>query len=53
MKMSIEEPYFMRDNKWYYFDDKEWMYKLTKKAPPKAIKSYKEFYEELSTVIKL
>jgi len=40
------EPYFMSNPEWYYFDEKEWMYKLTEKAPEKARESYKEFYEE-------
>lgn len=39
-------PYFMEDEKWYYFDFKERKYKLTDEAPEKARQSYKEFYEE-------
>ncbi len=42
-----DEPYFMTNEKWYYFDEKEWKYKLTKEAPAKAVKSYKDFYREL------
>lgn len=39
------EPYFLTNKKWYYFDEDEWCYKLTDKAPEKARKSYKQFYE--------
>ena len=39
------EPYFMKNEEWYYFDEKDFMYKLTNKAPKEAVKSYKEFYD--------
>lgn len=39
------EPYFMKNDAWYYFDRKEWKYKLTDKAPEEARKSYEEFYK--------
>lgn len=42
--MTQEKPYFMENNKWYYFDETEFCYKLTPEAPPEAQKSYKEFY---------
>ena len=45
--MKIPEPYFMTNEEWFYFDEDEWCYKLTEKAPEKAIKSYEEFYEKL------
>lgn len=45
--MEIERPYFMNDPSWYYFDEKEWKYKLTDKAPPDAIESYNAFYKAL------
>ena len=35
-------PYFMTNKEWYYYDE----YKLTDKAPKKAIESYKEYYSE-------
>ena len=35
---------FLQNKEWYYFDEKEWKYKLTDKAPQKAIENYKEFY---------
>ncbi len=37
-------PYFMTNPEWYYHDDEEYIYKLTEKAPPEAIKSYEETY---------
>lgn len=44
--MILEQPYFMKNKDWYYFDDEEFMYKLTEDAPKKAIDSYNEFYAE-------
>lgn len=40
-------PYFMENDEWYIVDDNdgEHGYKLTKKAPAKAVESYKEFYD--------
>jgi len=43
MNLTIE-PYFMNNKDWYYYDSKNWIYKLTGKAPQKAIDSYIEFY---------
>lgn len=40
------KPYFMSNDEWYYFDEKEWCYKLTDKAPEDAIESYNEFYAD-------
>ena len=45
--MKIPEPYFMTNEEWFFFDEDEWCYKLTEKAPEKAIESYEEFYEKL------
>lgn len=46
--MRIEEiPYFMTNEEWYYHDEEEWKYKLTDKAPQKAIDSYNEYYKQL------
>ena len=39
-------PYFMTNESWYYYDNKEGIYKLTDLAPTEAIQSYKEFYSE-------
>ena len=43
---SMSKPYFMENEDWYYYDDEEGIYKLTKKAPIEAIESYEEFYRE-------
>ena len=43
---SVSKPYFMKNEEWYYYDEKEEEYKLTDKAPIEAIESYEEFYEE-------
>lgn len=45
--MTVEKPYFMENKEWFYFDEKEWRYKLTEKAPQEAIESYNVFYEIL------
>lgn len=45
--MTLTEPYFMSNKAWFYFDEKEFCYKLTDKAPKKAVQSYNEFYKEL------
>jgi hypothetical protein len=45
--MILEMPYFMTDKEWFYFDEKEWKYKLTEKATKEAMESYKEFYKNL------
>lgn len=47
MKVA-EEPYFMKNEEWYYHDEKEWKYKLTEKgkAIPKVVKSYEEYYAD-------
>ena len=42
--MDVERPYFMENDEWYYYDNKESIFKLTDKAPKEAIESYKEFY---------
>ena len=43
--MTVDMPYFMTNNEWFYFDLKKKKYVLTDKAPDKAKKSYKEFYK--------
>jgi hypothetical protein len=45
--METPLPYFMTNKDWYYFDEKDFCYKLTEKATEKAKQSYKEFYELL------
>ena len=41
----LDRPYFMENRSLFYFDFKERKFKLTKYAPEKAEKSYKEFYD--------
>lgn len=43
----LDMPYFMKDKSWYTYDVKKRCYVLTDKAPEKAKKSYKEYYEDL------
>ena len=43
--MTQEKPYFLTNKEWYYYDEEEYCWKLTEKAPPEAVKSYKEYYE--------
>lgn len=45
--MTLDRPYFMENKEWYEDDLESGKLKLTDKAPPKAIQSYKEFYELL------
>ncbi len=46
--MTIDKiPYFLTNKEWYYFDEKNYQYVLTDKAPKKAIESYEDFYKEL------
>lgn len=49
-KITVEEPYFMKNKEWYYFDEEEFKYKLTDKATEEAIKSYKEYYDLISEI---
>lgn len=49
--MTLDEPYFMTNKDWFYFDDAEWCYKLTDKAPEKARESYNQFYDELNGMV--
>lgn len=45
--LIAEVPYFLENKEWYYYDEKKGCYKLTDKAPKKAIESYNKYYEEL------
>ena len=42
----LDEPHFMKNDEWYYFDEEKRRYMLTDKAPQKAVISYEEFYDE-------
>lgn len=44
--MSVKQPYFLTNEDWYYFDENEFRYKLTDKAPEEAVESYKQFYSD-------
>ena len=44
-------PYFIENGKWYYYDEEEEIYKLTKEAPKEAIESYNEYYKDDDTDI--
>lgn len=44
---DYNEPYFATNEDWYYYDEIDEIYKLTKRATKEAIKSYEEFYKEL------
>lgn len=43
---DYSRPYFITNEKWYYYDEVDEIYKLTKEAPKKAIESYEELYKE-------
>lgn len=43
----MDEPYFMTNDKWYYFDFEKRRYMLTEDAPQRAKDSYTEYYKEL------
>lgn len=45
-----KEPYFLGNGDWFYFDEQEFRYKLTDKAPEEAVRSYEEFYNSSSFV---
>lgn len=47
--MTVDMPYFMTNESWYYFDFKEMKYKLTNIAPEEAKKSYKSFYDTIDS----
>jgi hypothetical protein len=47
---DIGRPYFMYNKDWYYYDEKEEIYKLTDKAPKEAIDSYNDFYNTDDTI---
>ena len=41
----LNEPYFVTNEDWWYYDVDEGIMKLTDKAPQKAIDSYNEYYK--------
>lgn len=40
----LKMPFFLKDKKWYFFDENEKKYKLTSDTPKEAKESYEEFY---------
>ena len=38
----------MQNKDWYYFDEANFCYKLTKNAPPEAVQSYDALYKDES-----
>ena len=48
--MSIDEmleaTFFLKNEEWYYFDEKERIFKLTDKAPLEVVEYYNKFYTE-------
>lgn len=46
----IDMPYFMENDKWYYFDYDKKKYVLTDEAPPEAKESYNEYYKTLEVL---
>lgn len=46
MYLGGDMPYFMKNEDWYYFDDKEEIYKPTMNAPEKAVRSIDRFNKE-------
>lgn len=43
----IDEPYFMTNEKWYFYDYDEKKYKLADNVSKKVKDSYEEYYKEL------
>ena len=43
------KPYFMENEEWYTFDEINFKYVLTDKAPQEAVDSYNEFYKGIET----
>ena len=39
--MSVPRPYYLKNKEWYYYDKNERCIKLTDKAPPEAVESFK------------
>lgn len=40
--MSFDKPFYRTNKEWYYYDEKERMFKLTSKAPKEARESYEK-----------
>ena len=44
----LDQPLFMENDDWYYFDFKHRKYVLTDSAPQEAIDSYQQYCDEVS-----
>lgn len=44
--MELPEPFFLKNEKWYNYNVATMQYELTEEAPPEAVKSFKEYYEQ-------
>lgn len=42
-----KKPYFMTNEEWYILDDVTGEIKLTEKAPPEAVESYKKYMKQI------
>lgn len=49
--MFVDEPYFMTNPDWFAFDIKSKRYVLTEDASKEARASYKQFYEDLDSMV--
>lgn len=49
--MFVDEPYFMTNPDWFTFDIKSKRYVLAEDAPKEARASYKQFYEDLDSMV--
>lgn len=49
--LKADIPYFLTNKDWYYYDMDTGRYKLTNKAPQKAIDSYNKYYNLLENDI--
>ena len=46
-----EKPYFLENEEWYTFNEEEWKYELTDKAPQEVIDSYNDFYNYWNFIV--
>lgn len=45
---QLNKAYFTTNKDWYVYNEEKGILELTDKAPPKAVKSYEEYYKLLS-----
>lgn len=45
--MTMNMPYFMEKDEWFYYDEEEYLaFRLTDKAPKEAYESYKDYLQD-------